>query len=308
MMMISLNSTVYPDEIFFQIFNKLIDLKTLNFCKLVCKRFYSIVNQVDTISFTAPSDFVWNTCIAGKCESLLVAVNSMNKLRFVKCLLIVLSSSCLGVDVDNGCLFKWKIKFGNKLDYFVYLSPDSIIDILHVNNGQEVEVEDEEDIELRVDKKIDNAITECRKDASVRFMMFCECVSSFPLMETVSITDSDKRGKISVSGGKINELRKWLHSPSQTIDQMMIRSTHGPHRISGCYFPLLELPVSGHVMKRVTLVLAERADLTDDERNRFINIDDEEDYIEDKEEAAFSEALMEILENRRDEMETIAVL
>ncbi|CAH1412585.1 unnamed protein product [Lactuca virosa] len=43
-----------PDEIILQILNKLIDLKTLCFCYLICRRFSSIVLQVDVISFTAP--------------------------------------------------------------------------------------------------------------------------------------------------------------------------------------------------------------------------------------------------------------
>nr|KAJ0215591.1 hypothetical protein LSAT_V11C300146950 [Lactuca sativa] len=43
-----------PDEIILLILNRLIDLKTLCFCYLVSKRFFSIVLQVDAISFASP--------------------------------------------------------------------------------------------------------------------------------------------------------------------------------------------------------------------------------------------------------------
>ncbi|GJU34167.1 uncharacterized mitochondrial protein-like protein [Tanacetum coccineum] len=50
------DTTTFDDtrkEIVFQIISKLSDFKTLCICKLVCKRFYETVRQVDAISFTS---------------------------------------------------------------------------------------------------------------------------------------------------------------------------------------------------------------------------------------------------------------
>nr|GEW15668.1 F-box domain, leucine-rich repeat domain, L domain-like protein [Tanacetum cinerariifolium] len=64
-----------------------------------------------------------------------------------------------------------------------------------------------------------------------------------------------------------------------------------------CYVPLLKLPVSGYVMKGVTLILVERNDLIDDDIDSFMKIDLND--FEDKEEAAYCEAVIEIVKKHR---------
>ena len=73
-----------------------------------------------------------------------------------------------------------------------------------------------------------------------------------------------------------------------------------PRRISRCYVPLLELPVSGYVMKGVSLILMLRDDLPDD-IDSFMKSDD----VEDNEEAAYTEAIMQILKKHRGEIERL---
>lgn len=134
--------------------------------------------------------------------------------------------------------------------------------------------------------------SQCLKDAVKRFKMLVHHVVSLPLLEKAAITDSGKRGKVSLSGGKVAEVRNWLSSPSgETIEQKMKFLRTGC-RASECYVPLLELPVSGYEMKGVYLFLAESNDLANDNYDSFMK---NNDAFEDKEEAAYYEAMIEIL-------------
>lgn len=285
--------SVLPDEIIFEIVNKIIELKTLCFCKLVSKRFYSIVLQVHAISLTALSDFDWKTCNCApffKCESLcLAAVRSMQKFRCVKSLCIELPLSTQ--QQQEGFLSKWKIKFGNNVEKFVFLSPNAIYDtnskrLLVDNNVNGQEVEEEEEDEDLSRKKFDIALG-CYLYAFKRFIMLFNHISYFPLLEKISIRDSSKKGRISVNGGgktKIGEMRECRYSSCS------IRS-------SLCYIPLLELPISGYTMKGVTLVLVDESVIPDGDESFMASFEDHD--FEDKEEVVYGEAMMEIFKKHR---------
>ncbi|GJR95420.1 hypothetical protein Tco_0267594 [Tanacetum coccineum] len=64
--------------------------------------------------------------------------------------------------------------------------------------------------------------------------------------------------------------------------------------VSYCYVPFLKLPACGYVMEGVCLLLRELGDDNDDTLTRF-NLDD----FEDREEAAYSEAVMKVLTEHR---------
>nr|GEW95348.1 hypothetical protein [Tanacetum cinerariifolium] len=69
----------------------------------------------------------------------------------------------------------------------------------------------------------------------------------------------------------------------------------GPLRaVSYCYVPFLKLPACGYMMEGVCLLLRELGDDNDDTLTRF-NLDD----FEDREEAAYSEAVMKVLTEHR---------
>lgn len=149
-----------PDEIILQIFNKLSDLKTLCFCNLVSKRFSSITLQVTTISFTAPNvnpnnnnttsadvsvpKNIFRSFIHGVVykplhlfrriivpsvkplppiissfygESFRSAVSFLCKFDLVKNLCVQLPCSS---HIDNRCSFRWKVKFGNRIQSFFF--------------------------------------------------------------------------------------------------------------------------------------------------------------------------------------------
>ena len=114
-------------------------------------------------------------------------------------------------------------------------------------------------------------------------------IRRFPLLENVSIKDTGKRGRISLSHEKIVELRNWICSdPEKIIDA-------GPPRaLSYCYVPFLKLPACGYMMEGVCLFLLEMGDDNDDSFTRF-NLED----FEDREDAAYSEAGMKIFTEHR---------
>lgn len=284
-----------PDEMVLQILDKLIDLKILCLCKLVSKRFNQIVTQVNTISFTALTDpAVEIHNLVSEASNTVASIGpfwsaycSLLTFPRVKSVHIKLPSS-----VDSLSLFKWKIKFGNRLDSFLFLSPNYIYHKkeLYVNeNGQ-----DEVHEELIRKRKF---AVQCLFDVMKRLLLID--LITFPLLEKVSITDSDHRGEVSFSGGKIADVRNLLCSPPETVEQRP-KYLDFPSKMSRCYVPLLELPVSGYVMKGVSLILMLRDDLPDD-IDSFMKSGD----VEDNEEAAYSEAIMQILKKHRGEIERL---
>ncbi|PWA78799.1 F-box domain, Leucine-rich repeat domain, L domain-like protein [Artemisia annua] len=239
---------------------------------------FGIVHQVDTISLTYFTDPLVDTSNLRPHGS---AIGSLMLFEKVKSLCIIFPSS-----VDNDSLYKWKVNFDIGLIAFIYLSPNSLYrnkELYVSDNGHE----EEEDMDL----SWKNA-RQCLKDAVKRFRMLVYHVISLPLLEKVAITDLGKREKVSLSGGKVAEVRNWLSSPSgETIEQKMKFLQTGC-RASECYVSLLELPVSGYVMKGVYLFLAEWNDLANDNYDSFMknNV-----AFEDKEETAYFEARLEIL-------------
>ncbi|PWA48602.1 F-box domain, Leucine-rich repeat domain, L domain-like protein [Artemisia annua] len=287
-----------PDEMVLQILRELIDLKTLCVCKLVCKRFFRIAHQVRTISFTAPSNFNWKTS-DGR-ASIWSAIESLNSFKMVKSLSIEVPSSC-HEGVNKRCsLFKWKIiKFGNKLDSFVFLSPNSVYHNKESHDNENGHEQVVEEGDVRITKKKRNIALQCLSDAVRSHSMMLICIENIPSLEKVVMTDSDKRWRISVSGGKIAEMRNGLSSAAAITDQILLRFSC---KVSNCYVPLLELPVSGYVLKGVTLFLCERDDLPEG-NDGSVTINDINDNLVDKEEAAYSEAMMEIFKNHSGGME-----
>ncbi|GJT21133.1 F-box domain containing protein [Tanacetum coccineum] len=274
-----------PDDVVLQVFRKLDDLKTLCHCKPVSKRFYRIILQVDTISFIIKPRIFFS--------SFLSVIRSLSVFGGLK-------SICIQIPyprVDSP-LYKWKIKFGGKLDSFIFLSPNSIYSNKELYiNANDQEQEEEEDMELREMKHCD--AVECLKTSMMRHFILLSCIKSVPSLEKVSIMDCDNRWKVSASGVKVTEMRNDLTTP---FESLYMRLELGC-RMSRCYVPLLELPISGYVMKGATLFLMERDDLPEDEYDSFWKSVDAD--FEEKEEAAYCEAVMEIFKNHMGRIERL---
>lgn len=280
-----------PDEMVLQILTKLIDLNALCRCKLVSRRFYYLVNHVDAISFTPRIVKPRDSAPSFQCKPIRSAMKSIRMFQQLESLCIQLPVSSKGAD-HNTYLFKWKVKFGDRVDSFVFLSVNVIYDRngLCVNGNHQGQ---EEGIGINLVKL--QIAFDCLGDVMTRVMILSDQIVSFPLLETVSISRSGERGPVFLSGAKIDLLRNLLGSLSDSAKHF--RRPDFPDRMSWGYFPLLELPVSGYVMKGITLILFERDDLTDKD-DSFTNID--LDGFKNKEDVAYSEAVMEILNVHRD--------
>ncbi|KAI3503969.1 hypothetical protein L1887_32493 [Cichorium endivia] len=305
--------TRLPDEIILHVLNKLIDSKTLICCYLVSKRFSSIVLQVDAISFTAPflhrripdentvSNYTPSWHLPPELSSfyrefLGSAYRFLSKFKRVKSLCATLPSSS-EIGIDNTSLFKWRVKFGNRIESFIFLSPKSVRDKdgFYLNQiGDE-----EENIELINDlfnQKIDISF-QCLSEGMASHTMLLFILKDLPMLEEVSITGSDRRGKLFLSGEKLREVKEWVHSASET----MMSRVELPDIVRKCYIPVLKLPVSGYVMKGIHVILMEMKGF----QGGNDGLMNSNNGFEDKEEAAYTEAVMEILNKHKGMMHTI---
>ncbi|XP_076947768.1 F-box protein At4g18380-like [Bidens hawaiensis] len=331
-----------PDELILQILTKQTDLKTLCFCHLVSKRFANIVLQLHTISFTAPllnpppksgtNTSFWSilngvvfkpihllrrmvlpssrplppiiSSFYG--DSFRSAVSFLIKFREAKSLSIELPSST-HKGVNNSSLFKWKVSLATRIESFVFLSPNSISDTngLYVDDVNYENIEQEQDLDLTnfstdsFKRKVHIAF-QCLKDVIVRHRMLLYFIKELPNLENLVIMDSGKRGTVGMSAGKLAEVRGWVHSAPGNVKPEMNR-IEVPVNVSQCYVPVLEMAVSGCVMKGVTCVVMRMNDAQDGD-DCFV---DGDNRFEDKVEAAYSEAVMEILEKHKDKMKRL---
>nr|GEW97770.1 hypothetical protein [Tanacetum cinerariifolium] len=297
-----------PDEIVLQILSRLIDLKTLCRCKLVSIRFNHIVQQVDAISSTIISvdhpSFNSNSSGApGEHDDLLYLFKSESFHSFVSVMKSLqtfraLKSLCIKIpsfhkSAYNCFLFKWKL-LSNTTDSFLFLSPNLVCD-----TKENVQDEEEEEEEYLLSEMKLLIAMDCLVNAlSIRYKML-DYIKCFPLLENVTITDAGERGRVSLSGGNIADRGKCLSSINKIIDLWASDIINNScNRLRQCYVPLLKLPVSGYIMKGVTLALSEMNDFPDDDSFTNINLND----FEDKEEAAYSEAVMEIFKKNREQI------
>ncbi|GKC02096.1 hypothetical protein Tco_0993706 [Tanacetum coccineum] len=163
----------------------------------------------------------------------------------------------------NCFLFKWRL-LSNTTDSFLFLSPNSVCD-----TKENVQDEEEEEEEYLLSEMKLLIAMDCLVNAlSIRYKML-DYIKCFPLLENVTITDAGERGRVSLSGGNIADREKCLSSINKIIDLYM--------------------------MKGVTLALSEMNDFSDDSFTN-INLND----FEDKEAAAYSEAVMEIFKKNRE--------
>ncbi|XP_071690281.1 uncharacterized protein [Rutidosis leptorrhynchoides] len=278
-----------PDELLLLILNKIIDLKTLCTCKLVSKRFSSIVVQIDSVSLTVSSEFYMDNCnglllFSSNRDSFLAARNSIwsfTRLRSLYIHLYFLNTRSFN--------FKWKVNISNRFDSFLFVSPISIY-----SSEISMQNEEEEDAELCLRKKVLIALN-CFKDVFSRLTMLLGTYD-FPLLEYVSVMDSGNWQNVCFNSSyKISQFKNLIRSEDAQLKQNLSKNFS---RISSCFVSLLKLPVSGYVMKGVALILIDRGDVNDES---YIYVDDDKDecFEQDKEAAAYCEAINEIFKKHK---------
>ncbi|KAJ0594692.1 putative F-box domain-containing protein [Helianthus annuus] len=236
-------------------------------------------------------------------DSFRSAVTFLSKFTRVKFLSIELPvSNHRGIDNNNNCLFKWNVKFSNRIESFRFLSPNGLS---YVNDGNVDEGGNDLDMELTIDsfKRKVHIAFQCLKDVIIRHRMLLYFVKDFPNLEKLSITDSGRRGTLCLSGGRLAEVRGWMDSEGGNVKPEMNR-IEVPVNVSQCYVPVLNLPVSGCVMKGVTFVVMRMNGEVRDGDECLVSRGDGFE-VEDEVEAAYSEAVVEILENHKDKMKRL---
>ncbi|XP_071690286.1 uncharacterized protein [Rutidosis leptorrhynchoides] len=169
-----------PDDLVLEIFNKIMDLKTLCTCKLVSKRFSSIVVQIDSVSLTVSSEFDLDNGkpLSSTRDSFLAARNSILSFTILRSLYIHLYF--LNTRSFN---FKWKVNISDRVNSLLFVSPISVY-----SSESSLQNEEEEDAELCLEKKFGIALN-CFKDVFSRLTMLLGTYD-FPLLEYVSVMDS----------------------------------------------------------------------------------------------------------------------
>ncbi|GJS16185.1 hypothetical protein Tco_0410657 [Tanacetum coccineum] len=140
-------------------------------------------------------------------------------------------------------------------------------------------------------------VPQCFVDARISYCRLLQCcIENLPLLENISITDLGKRRMISYSGERIIAMRNVLTLPYEKFKHELLGREHvvSMSETHNLNIPL-KLLISGHVMGAITLKLRERDDLHNYLRLLSTDILDD-DFVGDKEESLYNEAINEILE------------
>ncbi|KAF7120837.1 hypothetical protein RHSIM_Rhsim13G0214400 [Rhododendron simsii] len=282
-----------PDDVVLNIFDKVSHIKWLCRCFLVSKRFASLVSRVQTLSITSDISRVET---ASEQFSLRLHVSGLvflAKLSQIRALNIEIRSDFVD---DNDSVFKWGANFPQP-DSVTVLYATSLSKMTGSEKKEAVETENgitQEDVHRR-----EVVAVECIKCAIRSVGILCYVVLGYPMLQSVTICDSMNKGvKLCLGGEKLEECRnafdfEWVRllgkrAESWTQENMKIG-----------YVPVLELPVSGCVMKGVTVMNFRMfADDNSEVETAMVDAFAEEHGV-------FLEAVVQILEKHRDGIEAL---
>uniref|UniRef100_A0A3Q7II50 F-box domain-containing protein n=1 Tax=Solanum lycopersicum TaxID=4081 RepID=A0A3Q7II50_SOLLC len=279
-----LRSTIYPepvdhfnqlpDPVLLLIFNKIGDVKTLGRCCGVCRRFHSLVPQVDNvvvrlISISSRRCTASSSLVDDDFEKYSVTHHSptqvLKNFDEIKLLRIELPSGELGI--DEGALLKWRADFGSTLDNCVILGASSVIQPVSIDdlveeqcgngsnslgdgNGETDNGSIPESfytnggLKLRVVWTISSLIA-----ASARHYLLQPIIAEHKKLASLVLTDVDGQGVLCMNREQLEELRVKPLSASSASKRTMVPALN----MRLWYAPHLELP-DGTVLKGATLV------------------------------------------------------
>ncbi|KAF7119511.1 hypothetical protein RHSIM_Rhsim13G0214600 [Rhododendron simsii] len=222
------------------------------------------------------------------------------RLTNVRALNIELPSNFSG---DKDSVSKWGAKFTPNLDSVTFLYASSLSKMME----SEQQREESESVEHGITngerhRRVFIAI-DCIKDAvlwlGILFFVSENPLSHFPMLHSVTITDSKKKGaKLCLSGEKLAECRNTFSISRMHSLSNMGRSWTLENMRVGCV-PILQLPVSEYVMKGVTVVNYKM--FADDDYEVYKAMVDA--FVEEKD--VFSEAVVQIQEKQKDCMTNV---
>ncbi|KAG5517450.1 hypothetical protein RHGRI_038006 [Rhododendron griersonianum] len=305
-----------PDDVVVNIFDKVSDVQSLCRCLVVSKRFSSLVPLVQTLSFKTSA---WDYLSFFRDESEDARVNGslgeLSKLSIMDLLLKTLLylhkpslSPCLRLNASglvfldkltrvrslnldlvsdfnahNDSVFKWGAKFASNLESVTFLYAASFSKKMKSEEEEEEEIENEithEELLCRV-----NLAINCLKEAVFRLGILSVLIAKNPKLQSISITDSNNKGVKLCLGGE-----KLVHWIDAYFEKAIMRVG---------YVPVLRLPMSGYVMKRVTIVHFNlHGDDDSDAETAMLDAFAEEQGV-------FLEAVVQILENHKDSVKAM---
>ncbi|KAF7119519.1 hypothetical protein RHSIM_Rhsim13G0214200 [Rhododendron simsii] len=313
-----------PDDVVVGIFEKVSDIECLCRCFLVSKRFSSLILRVQTVSIkgvtldckssksgkgTQTINPFGGNGLLGKFSNLVLkpfrylhklALSPPPSLQFnipglaFLALLKQVRSLNLEVisdfDADNDCVFKWGADFTAEHPSVTFLFAKSLSKMT-----TELQEEDEDGSENRRITREEllpraSLAFECIEGASRWLGILSHVVTKYPMLQNLTISDSMNKGvKLRLGGEKLVEYRNAFD-----LDKVVsLSDSWTPEYMRVGFVPVLPLPMSGYVMKVVTIF-----------NFRMSAADDSEAYSAmldafAEEQGVFLEALVQILEKHK---------
>ncbi|KAI8526103.1 hypothetical protein RHMOL_Rhmol13G0282900 [Rhododendron molle] len=286
-----------PDDVAVNIFDKVSDIKWLCRCFVVSKRFSSLIPRVETVSVkTNARDFLSTPRDSHKFAGLPTSPLNVCGPEFFAKLTQVRS---LNLDLvsdfaDNDSVFKWGAKFTSNLDSLTFLYASSLSKMMESEQEEEND-ETENGIARGKQTHLIYLAIECAKEAVLWLRILSRVIPKYPMLQSITITDPMNKGvRLYLGGEKLvecrNAFRNAIKCPEETVPQTQ-------ETIRGGLVPVLRLPMSGYVMKGVAIVHFKLCSGNDSESDAQLAMVDA--FAE--EQGVFSEAIMQIVKNYKDE-------
>ncbi|XP_058199183.1 F-box protein AUF2-like [Rhododendron vialii] len=287
-----------PDDVAVNIFDKVSDIKWLCRCFVVSKRFSSLIPRVQTVSIkTNARDFLstprdshklaglnsspWNVC----------GPEFFAKLTQMRSLNLDLVSD---FDADNDSVFKWGAKFTSNLDSFTFLYAVSLSKMMESEQEEENDETENEITQEEITQRLSLAI-ECAKEAVLWVRILSRVIPKYAMLQSITITGSMNKGvRLYLGGEKLVECRNAFRNAIKCPEETLPRTQE---TIRGGSVPVLRLPMSGYVMKGVAIVHFKLCSGDDSESDAQLAMVDA--FVE--EQGVFSEAVVQIVKNYKDE-------
>ncbi|KAG5517424.1 hypothetical protein RHGRI_037983 [Rhododendron griersonianum] len=314
-----------PDDLVLNIFDKLFDVKCLCRCFAVSKRFSSLIPRVQTLSVNSNIlNSIWKSCsdshserennnnyntnlqglsFLGKFSEFFVdGLAAFEPLRFLPDLVPVPSAlvfhlkqvRCLDLELfsdfngDDDSVFKWGAKFTPEIDSVTFLYATSLSKTM--KSEAEEDATENEIAQEEFFRRVKLAMR-CVKYAVWWLGVLGHVFMKFPTLESITITDWKNKGVKLCLGG---ECRNFFHSWGRTRAWIQ----ENVQEIVGTGFvPVLQLPISGYVMKGVTIVNFKCSDVFDVDTAMLDAFAEEQ--------GPFLEAVVQILEKHKDSLKEL---
>ncbi|KAG5517436.1 hypothetical protein RHGRI_037995 [Rhododendron griersonianum] len=313
-----------PDDVVVSIFENVSDIESLCRCFLVSKRFSSLILRVQTVSIKG----VTLDCKSSKSGEETQTINPLGNgllgkfsnlvlkpfrylhklalsppppsqfnipgLAFLALLEQVRSLNLEVIsdfDAENDCVFKWGADFTARHPSVTFLFASSLSKM--TTELQQEEEDDGSQNTITREELLPRASLafECIEGASRWLGILSHVVTNYPMLQNLTISDSMNKGvKLRLGGEKLVEYRNAFD-----LDKVVSLSENWtPEYMRVGFVPVLPLPMSGYVMKVVTIF-----------NFRMSAADDSEAYSAmldafAEEQGVFSEALVQILEKHKD--------